>query len=89
MDKIIFDHTKEEIQQVLDISVERFEKLKHLSEVSMWELKHPDRDGFTSTDILEAFIKHAQTPQELALQAFIAGAYSQVEMEDEEAEMQE
>lgn len=86
MDKVIFDYTKKGLSANLGITPERRREIERATAISMWELKHPERDGYTQTDALEAFSKHAQNIQELVFQAFMAGAYFQTEVSEYEEE---
>lgn len=82
MNKVNLDHSQERLSQSLIVSEERAEELLHDINVSIWELNHLDRRGFTHIHIIEAHIKHAKNEQELTLQAFVAGRYIQANYED-------
>lgn len=77
MNKVNFDHDQEKLFDAMGITPERVKGLLHDTNVSLWELQHPDRNGFSHLDIIEAHVKHAKNEQELAIQAFIAGRYVQ------------
>lgn len=76
MEKIVFDHTQEVLQDGLGITNERVEQLFKLFKKDEWELSCPDKeDGCSGGELLERFISHAETPAELVFCSYIAGAH--------------
>lgn len=80
-DLIKFDHSKGTLAETLGIAEDRVDDLWKKSLVSLWELQHPDAPEFTESNVIEAFVKHGETPKEILLQGFAAANYIRVNFE--------
>lgn len=79
MEKIVFDHSKEHIHEVIGVPAERIKAIQDDLAAALFAMfDNPgDQKEVSSFLILEAFTQHAKSEKERLLLAFRAGKFVQ------------